>query len=289
MHYWSVDLASVGLLLALGWFYAGASGWRLQRGMGLYVAGLVLLALVQFSPLHLLGMTCSMSAHMISHMLLLLLVAPLLTLGLPRQPVGRAGLVIGRVSAFFQAVPWLGWLIGLGTMWFWHIPGVYAASIAHTDAGVVPLCTLAGPSTDVWTNLIHLAHPVSLVLAGVCFIWPVLGPQPNRRVFPLAGVLYLFTACVGCSLLGMLITFAPIGSFQAYASSPTYYALMSLLPTSWQLEPAVDQQTAGLLMWVPGCLVYLTGALWLFFSWLTSSEDDVASTGASVSVRRVTT
>lgn len=272
MHYWSIDLVSVGLLLALGLFYGSAADWRWQRGTGLYAAGLVLLALVQFSPLHLLGITCSMSAHMISHMLLLLLVAPLLVLGLPRQPVGRAGLVVDRVSAFFQAVPWLGWLIGLGTMWFWHIPAVYGASVVHGDAGVMPLCTLAGPSADWATNLIHLAHSVSLVLAGVCFIWPVLGPQPDRRIFPLTGVLYLFIACVGCSLLGMLITFAPAGSFHAYAPNPTYYAMVSLLPNGWQLEPAVDQQTAGLLMWVPGCLVYLTGALWLFFAWLTQEE-----------------
>lgn len=273
MHYWSFDLVSVGLLLALGLFYGSASGWRWQRGAGLYAAGLALLALVQFSPLHTLGITCSMSAHMIGHMLLLLLAAPLLVLGLSRQPVGRAKGFIDRLSAVFQAVPWLGWIIGLGTMWFWHIPGVYRASVAHDDAGIIPLCTLAGPSTDWTVNLLHLAHPVSLVLAGICFAWPVLGPQPDRRIFPLTGVLYLFTACVGCSLLGMLITFAPAGSFAAYAPGQTYYAMLSALPTGWQLAPAVDQQTAGLLMWVPGCLVYLTGALWLFFAWLTNEDE----------------
>lgn len=270
MTYWSFDLVSVLLVLTLGFGYGSASGWRLQRGAGLFGAGLTLLALVQFSPLHTLGITCSMSAHMISHMLLLLVVAPLLVLGLPRRPVGRAGAVIDRTSAFFKNVPWLGWLVGLGTMWFWHIPTVYGSSVAHSD--LIPLCTLAGPSADWSTNLIHLAHPISLVLAGICFAWPVLGPQTARRIFPLTGVLYLFTACVGCSLLGMLITFAPAGSFNAYASAPTYYTMLSTLPAGWQLAPAVDQQTAGLLMWVPGCLVYLTGALWLFMAWITDEE-----------------
>ncbi len=270
LYYWSFDLVSAGLLLTLSLLYGSISGWRWQSGWRLYVAGLFLLTLVQFSPLHRLGMNCSMSAHMISHMLLLLVIAPLLVLGLPRQRVGRAGILMNRMSAFFQCAPWLGWLIGLGTMWFWHIPAVYAASVAHAGAGIVPICTLAGPSTDWRVNLVHLAHPISLMLGGICFVWPVLGPQPERRIFPLTGVLYLFTACVGCSLLGMLITFAPAGSFHAYAVDQSYYAMLSMLPAGWQLDPSVDQQMAGLLMWVPGCLVYLTGALWLFMTWLTS-------------------
>lgn len=273
MQYWTFDLASLTIILALGLFYGSVSGWRRQRGAGLYATGLALLALVQFSPLHMLGIIGSMSAHMIGHMLLLLLVAPLLVLGLPRQPTGWGATFTNRMSAFFQTAPWLGWLIGLGTMWFWHIPGVYRASVAHDEAGFIPLCTLAGPSTDWTANLIHLAHPVSLVLAGICFAWPVLGPQPARRMFPLTGVLYLFTACVGCSLLGMLITFAPAGSYHGYAPGQSYYAMLSMLPAGWQLEPAVDQQMAGLLMWVPGCLVYLTGALSLFFAWLTSEGE----------------
>lgn len=285
MQYWTVDLASLGLLLALGLFYGSVSGWRWQQGAGLYATGLVLLALVQFSPLHTLGITCSMSAHMISHMLVLLLIAPLLVLGLPRQPTGWGSTLIDRVSAFFQGAPWIGWLVGLGTMWFWHIPGVYRASVAHGDVGIIPLCTLAGPSTDWVANLIHLAHPVSLLLAGVCFVWPVLGPQPDRRMFPLTGVLYLFTACVGCSLLGMLITFAPAGSYHAYGPGQTYYAMLSMLPAGWQVESAVDQQMAGLLMWVPGCLVYLTGALSLFLHWISNGSE--TSQVASVHVNWV--
>ncbi len=273
MHYWTFDLASLAILLALGLLYGSMAGWRRQRGAGLYGAGLVLLALVQFSPLHTLALTCSMSAHMIGHMLLLLVVAPLLVLGLPRRPTSWSATYIDRLSAFFSTAPWLGWLTGLGTMWFWHIPATYRASLAHGDTGIIPLCTLAGPSTDWAANLIHLVHPISLVMAGVCFAWPLLGPRPSQRMFPLTGVLYLFTACIGCSLLGMLITFAPAGSYYPYVPGQSYYAMLSVLPTGWPAEPAVDQQMAGLLMWVPGCLIYLTGAISLFIHWITDDNE----------------
>jgi putative membrane protein len=35
----------------------------------------------------------------------------------------------------------------------------------------------------------------------------------------------------------------------------------------WGLDPKSDQQLAGVLMWVPGCFVYLSGILSTVLRW----------------------
>lgn len=274
LTFWTIDLVSLLLLAGLGLLYGFVSGWRLQPGAGRYFSGLLLLAFAQMSPLHVLGMHYLLSAGMVAHLLLLLVCAPLLVLGLPLQPNARALPAIRSVSRFFQQHPWTGWLVCLVTMWFWHVPGIHDAMTAQPLAyhnGIIPLCTLAGTSASTLVNLLHIVQPVSLVLAGVCFVWPILGPLPTYRVHPLMGVAYLATACVGCSLLGMLITFAPVGLYTLNAG-PDYYGIGQLVRQNWGFDRATDQQTAGLLMWVPGCFIYLSGSLFLLMNWLSEKE-----------------
>lgn len=274
---WTINWLDLLGLASFGLLYGIISGWKWQPGAGFYVAGLLLVGLAQLSPLHTLGVHYLLSAHMAEHVLLLLVAAPLLILGLPQHPTSKAERIMIRVSAFFRVWSWLGWLAGVGLMWFWHIPAVYDATMAHDfsttygDIAAIPLCQTAGTSAGSLANLAHVLHPVSLILAGFCFVWPILGPFGQQRLHPLTGVVYLFTACAACSLLGMLITFAPVGVYQTYEGAD-YYGLVRLIRHNWGIDAATDQQIAGLLMWVPGCLVYLTGAMYLLFGWLTTEQ-----------------
>ncbi|AUD05882.1 cytochrome c oxidase assembly protein [Spirosoma pollinicola] len=279
--YWIFDWFTGLTLAGFGVLYGILSGWKWQPGAGLYSVGLLLMGLVQLSPLHTLGAHYLISAHMVGHMLLLLVVAPMLVVGLPKQLNTKIVTPLMQVSAFLGKWPWLGWLTGLGVMWFWHIPAVYDATMAHDFATAygnilsIPLCRIGGTSTVSWMNVVHVLHPLSVVLAGICFVWPVAGPFRQYRIHPLTGVLYLFTACVGCSALGMLITFAPVGLYQTY-TGVDYYGLVHLIRQDWGFDPATDQQTAGLLMWVPGCFLYLTGAMYLLFNWLMERDDVIS-------------
>lgn len=282
LNLWTINWLDLLWLIGFGLLYGTISGWRWQRGAGLYVAGLFVIGLAQLSPLHMLGMHYLLSAHMAEHMLLLLVAAPLLILGLPAHPTPKAKRVMLRLSTFFQQWPWLGWIVGVGLMWFWHIPTIYDATMAHDfssaydDIASIPLCQTAGSSASWLFNLAHALHPVSLILAGMAFAWPVVGPVKSGRLQPLTGVVYLFTACAGCSLLGLLITFAPVGLYQTYAGAD-YYGLVGLI-RHWGIDAATDQQVAGLLMWVPGCLIYLTGAMYLLSGWLTDTNEQREST-----------
>ncbi len=271
INFWTFDLVSMLIIAGLGLGYGFLSGWRFRPGAGLYFMGLFLVALVQTSPLHYLGMYYLLSAHMAGHMLLLLVAAPLLVMGLSRQTDARPVTSWITISLFFQQKPWFGWLLCLATMWFWHIPAVHDLMVSRPAAATIPLCTLTGTADNSLTNLLHIIQPVSLLVAGVCFAWPILGPLPAYRIHPLTGVGYLFTACVGCSLLGMLITFAPVGVYGVY-SGPDYFGIAHQLSTNWGLGRSTDQQLAGLLMWVPGCFIYLSGALYLLMSWLGEKQ-----------------
>jgi putative membrane protein len=53
--------------------------------------------------------------------------------------------------------------------------------------------------------------------------------------------------------LGALLTFSGRVLYPVYAGRAPQLGL----------DPLVDQQLAGLVMWVPACLPYLAGALWL--------------------------
>lgn len=283
LSYWTLDWLTLGLLAGLGLLYGIITGWRLQPGAGLYGTALVLIGIAQLSPLHFLGVHYLLSAHMAEHILLLLVAAPLLVLGLPRRPTPGAAGAMTKLAHFFGTWPWLGWLLGLGTMWLWHIPAVYDMTMAHDFSAAygslasIPFCQLTGSSTSGWANLAHVLHPISLLLAGVGFVWPVLGPDRRYRLHPLPGMLYLFTACAGCSLLGVLITFAPVGVYQTYTGAD-YYGFVHQIRQNWGFDPATDQQTAGLLMWVPGCLLYFSGIMYLFINWLSGKDEPAIRT-----------
>jgi putative membrane protein len=71
-------------------------------------------------------------------------------------------------------------------------------------------------------------------------------------------LIYLFTTAMYTTLLGALLTF----------SDRLWYPLYKAGTAPWGLTALEDQQLAGLIMWVPGGLAYLLGALAVIASWL---------------------
>lgn len=251
---WTINTAGATVFLLLTLAYPVLTRGRFQPGAGRYGAGLLIGMLVQLLPLH----TGGFPAHMLGHVSLLLLAAPLLVLGFPTAQNQAVARHITGISGFLQHRPWVGWLTGLGVMWVWHIPVVFNAAFSPANAGRFSL---------------SLLHVFSLVLAGMAFAWPILGSLKQYRINPLTGVLYLATACAGCSLLGLFITFAPAGLY-TYTHVIERTGFIETLCGNWGTEQANAQQLAGLLMWVPGCFIYLTGAMYLLRSWLLDKEND---------------
>jgi len=144
--------------------------------------------------------------------------------------------------------------LGVGGMWVWHAPTLCNAAV-----------------TNPW---IHRLQYVSLLLMGFAFWWPTIGPWSKERLSPPAGIIYLFSACIGCTILGIIITFAPVEVCSIYLNPVDRLGILPLIQNQWGLTPAKDQQLGGLLMWVPACLIYSCGILGLLARWFGDAGDE---------------
>jgi putative membrane protein len=108
-------------------------------------------------------------------------------------------------------------------LWAWHLPGPYAATF-RGDA-------------------VYWAMHVSLFGAAL-WLWAALLRRAEDR--PDAAALAGLATAAHMGLLGALLTLAPRPLFAAHFGTTT----------PWGLTPLEDQQLGGLLMWVPGGLLF---------------------------------
>jgi len=227
------------IAVAASAFYLAAFGMSARFGYFVSALGVVLLALV--SPIAALADGYLFSAHMLQHILLLLIAPALLLLGLP--PSFSTPKLLQKIAS-----PVVCWISGVGAMWLWHAPS---------------LCNSAVSSRGVYAF-----QTLSLLALGSMFWLQLLAPRHEQRLNPLAAVIYLFTACVACSVLGIIFTFSPVTVCSIYQHPVERLGLLSLVRDRWGISAVQDQQIGGLLMWVPMCLVYagaILGQLARFF------------------------
>ena len=238
---WNPALLLLCALALAGYFLA----FRL-RGRPAYLgAALVIFLGALISPLSELADGYLFSAHMVQHILLVLIVPALFLLSLP----GSVSLP-PPLTSFNH--PLIGWIAGVGAMWLWHVPA---------------LCNAA-----TTLKAVSAIQTVSLLLMGSLFWWQVLAPRTDERLSPLSGIVYLFTACTACSVLGIILTFAPISICPAYQQPIDRLGILALINSHWGLTSDRDQQIGGLLMWVPMCLIYLAAILAQLARWQSDSS-----------------
>ena len=207
------------------------------------IVGVGVFVLTLLSPLNALANGYLFSAHMLQHILLLLIVPALLLMSLPHS-VSLAW----RSMPLFN--PFVGWIAGVSAMWLWHAR---------------PLCSAATSS-----QLVNALQTCSLLLLGTIFWRQILAPREDERLSPPGAVFYLFSACVACSILGILITFAPVSVCPIYAQPRAdNLGIAKLIQANWGFTPEKDQQVGGLLMWVPMCFVYLSAIVAQLARWFT--------------------
>ncbi len=234
----------------------GRAGWPPAPGkVALFVLGDLALLLALVSPLDVLGDNYLFSAHMLQHMLLLLATPPLLILALPAGVQRRAAaLPLLKRAGRLLTYPAVAWPAGIGLMWLWHLPALYNAALADENVHVVEhLCFLAG---------------------SILFWWPALAPAVETRLAPMRTVFYLFFGMAAQALLGIWLTFTPVGLYPAYLHPDDVLGILPLLRDGWGLSPAADQQLGGIMMWVLGGLVYLPVIFGALARWYRMPEED---------------
>ncbi|HEX3344499.1 MAG TPA: cytochrome c oxidase assembly protein [Polyangiaceae bacterium] len=234
---WRPDPLAIGVCLGAA-VAAFAPGPRFALRILPFAAALLALVLALASPIGQLADGYLFSAHMLQHLLLVLVVPPLALLGFAPLLSARGA---GEGRGLPRLRPLVAWGLGVGAMWLWHEQ---------------TLCNAASQSA-----IVHRVQEVSLLVMGTAFWWPILAPREASRLPPLAGMAYLFTACVACTLLGVLITFSPVEVCSVFAHPVDRLGVMPLVRDGWGLSAERDQQVGGLLMWVPACLVYGAGIL----------------------------
>jgi len=249
--YPSVIFGCIGLVAA----YLAMARLRPSPRFVWFFLGVLTILLALISPLDPLSDDYLFSAHMVQHLLLILIAAPLLLIGIPEawfsrlldQPLpARIERQLGR--------PLVAWLLGIGTLWLWHLPVLYEATLA--DEGV------------------HIFEHLTFLVTGVIFWWPLIVPPAHRRLNAFYSLVYLFTGGLANSLLGIILTFAPNLIYRGYLHPEDELGILPLLRETWGLSPMADQQLGGLLMWVGGSLILLLAMMAILVRWYAAPAED---------------
>lgn len=253
----TIVLGDVGLLVAYAWAWRFRFALRMLYGVG----GVALMAWTLMGPLDVLGDSYLFSAHMLEHMLLDFVVPPLLLAGLPADRM-RALLAwepARRLEGFLSR-PVVAFTAGVGTLWLWHVPALYDAA--------------------VFNETIHAVEHLSFMVTGTILFWPIFTPLPERRLRPAPALVLLFATALANSLLGILLTFAPLGVYRAYLHITDELGLLPLIRQRWGIGPLFDQQLGGLFMWVLGGVILLAVVLVVLARWF-AAEPAVDSGGVA--------
>ena len=258
---WSfmVDIWLPVILAALGYWQMRAGvnrrhpgnpipAWRLWA----WLAGLGAIILALASPIEFYDTTL-FSVHMVQHLLLSFVAAPLLVLAAPItlllrwvSPEARRRWVLpvleSRVVRFISR-PLVAWVAFAGVMWFSHFSPLF-------DAALDDLA------------LHRLEHALFLGTA-LLFWWPVVGadPSPHRLTYP-GRILYLALGMPLSSLLGLVI----------FSAQQPLYPHYEDLVRDWGPTVMEDQALAGGIMWAGGDAAFVLALVLAVAAWLRHEE-----------------
>jgi putative copper resistance protein D len=236
-----------------------------QRRIAAFVAGIVVIEVALQSVVEHYDTTL-FSVHMVQHILLTLVAAPLLALGAPitlllrvaSGPVRRRWILPvlhGRIVSVL-AHPVVAWLVFAGVMWVSHFSPLFNESLEQP--------------------LLHDLEHALYLGAALLFWWPVVGvdPAPRRLSHPVR-ILYTFLQMPQNTFLALVI----------YSAGAPLYAHYATLGLTWA-SPLEDQRLAGGLMWVLGDLLFLTAIGGLVAAWMRHEAREQPRTDARVGAQR---
>ena len=199
----------------------------------------------------------SLIGHMVQHLSLMTVAAPLILSGEPALVLGYK-MITQRVVGFLDRPfrqhslnsTWgpsaqlvLCWMAGTAVIIWWHIPSVFALSM-HSQAG-------------------HELEKATFLVGGILFWRPVLRQRAYSERRPRwTIVFYLFFATLPCDVLAAFLTFC----------GRNIYAVYSLGSESLERSALLDQERAGALMWTWVTFVYVVPAVLIAISMLSGTR-----------------
>ncbi len=215
-----------------------ALAWALMSGIGAYDTSLF-------------------SIHMVQHVLLLLVAAPLIALAAPVTLILRVSSAETRHRWVLPILhsrvvrvlghPVVAWVMFTIMMWGTHFSPLFDAA-------------LEDPTIHELEHLIFLT-------GGLLFWWPAvaLDPAPYRMGYP-GRVGYLFTQMTQNTFLAVVILNATNVLYHHYAS----------LGSPWGVVAIDDQRLAAGIMWILGDAVFLTAIMAVVYGWMRAESRNEA-------------
>jgi putative membrane protein len=253
LNEWSTPIAPDIILSLTAIFYfrgwlalrRSSPGLLSIRRLAAFLASMFLLWVAIGSPLSAFD-DVSLTAHMIQHLLLMLVIPPLVLLGAPALP-----LLHGFPQSFVRAIfgpflrwspaqslgkflthPLACWILAAVALIAWHVPSAFELALR----------------SDFWHEVEHICFFSTSIL----FWWPVIQPFPSEARWPRWLIpLYLFFGMFPGSALGAFLLFCDRVLYPSYLQAPPLFSI----------TPLTDQIIAGALMWVLGMFVCLIPAV----------------------------
>jgi cytochrome c oxidase assembly factor CtaG len=239
--------AAIGLA---AWGYVAAArtvrGWPRVR-LTHFSLGLAVLFVALASPIATFDSTLFW-VHMVQHLLLTLVAAPLLVMGAPVALALRA--TNRRVRRRLQALlhspvarvfghPVVAWLVFACVMVLTHFTPLYDAALENE-----------------W---VHLGEHALYLGSALLFWLPVMGldPSPGRLSPPLR-LVYLLLVLPQQAFLGLAI----------YSARGVLYYHYATVQRTWGPAPLADQQTAAVIMWIGGEAILVVALVIAAVAWM---------------------
>jgi putative membrane protein len=211
--------------------------------------------------------TTLFSIHMVQHVLLTLVAAPLIVLGAPitlllrvSTPNVRQRVILPVLhSRVLRALtfPVVAWVLFAGTMWWTHFSPLFNAA-------------LEDPAVHDLEHLLFL-------ITGLLFWWPAVGldPSPWRLSHPVRAM-YVFLAMPQNTFLAVTIL----------NSSAVLYAHYATLVRPWGPSALEDQQIAGAVMWITGDVLFISAMAAIIAGWMAHEKRQEVAVDRRVDTER---
>ena len=201
------------------------------------------------------------SMHMAQHELLMLVGAPLMIVGRPLVPwlwalPDRLRPSAGRLlqtpalggSWARLTQPAIAWALHGAVVWVWHVPAFYEAAVR--------------------SEALHAFQHATFVGTSVLFWWGLIYGRYGRAAYG-ASAFYVFLTSLHTGVLGAIFAL----------SERPFYPLYATRAAGLGQDAAIDQQLAGLNMWIPAGIILMVFGLALVVAWLAESERRTRASG----------
>lgn len=260
---WTIEpLPALAILVALGWWrwallrvsatHPGKPVPRLRTVA--FVGGMAAIAVALMSGIGRYD-TALFSVHMVQHILLALVAAPLIALSAPITLLLRVSSATTRRrwilpllharATRIVSFPVVAWIVFAAVMWGSHFTPLFDAALEDP--------------------LIHDLEHALFLGSALLFWWPAvaLDPAPWRMTHPVRA-LYTFLQMTQNTFLAVVLLNALTVLYPHYAT----------LARAWGPSPLADQQLAAGIMWVAGDLIFLSAIMLQLVGWSRAEGRD---------------